>query len=181
MALLRVVSQIIGPNFFYFPFKPRPAEKQEKCISSIHSKSEKVCGFYFSISKNLRKKCVNRDNDKSANINQKSKKCIIWKLMSKRIKKCVYHDYMLCKTFLHTLVFEETSSPLFLTYCRIDIFCILRKSFCGKFQIVCGFYNPANPAFRMYGFLFGSSLNPFPQLQFSAERYERTQVLGHLS
>ena len=27
---------------------------------SIHSKSEKVCGFYFSVSKNLRKKCVNR-------------------------------------------------------------------------------------------------------------------------
>ena len=26
---------------------------------SIHSKSEKVCGFYFSVSKNLRKKCVN--------------------------------------------------------------------------------------------------------------------------
>ena len=44
---------------------------------SIHSKSEKVCGFYFSISKNLRKKCVNRDNDKSAYINQKSKECII--------------------------------------------------------------------------------------------------------
>ena len=58
---------------------------------------------------------------------------------------------MLCKTFLHTLVFEEASSPLFLTYCRIDIFGVFRKSFSGKFQIVCGFWNPANPAFRMYG------------------------------
>jgi len=28
----------------------------------IHSKSKKVCGFYFSVSKNLRKKCVNRDD-----------------------------------------------------------------------------------------------------------------------
>ena len=71
--------------------------------------------------------------------------------MSKQIKKCAYYDYMLCKTFLHTLVFEEASSPLFLTYCRIDIFRVLRQSFCGKFQIVCGFWNPANPAFRMYG------------------------------
>ena len=70
--------------------------------------------------------------------------------MSKRIKKCVYYDYMLCKTFLHTLVFEDASSPLFLTYCRIDIFRVLRQSFCGKFQIVCGFWNPANPVFRMY-------------------------------
>ena len=70
--------------------------------------------------------------------------------MSKQIKKCAYYDYMLCKTFLHTLVFEDASSPLFLTYCRIDIFRVLRQSFCGKFQIVCGFWNPANPAFRMY-------------------------------
>ena len=29
----------------------------------IHSKSAKICGFYFSTSKNLRKKCVNRDNE----------------------------------------------------------------------------------------------------------------------
>ena len=38
---------------------------------------------------------------------------------------------------------------LSLTYCRIGIFRALRQSFCGKFQIVCGFWNPANPAFRM--------------------------------
>ena len=42
-------------------------------------------------------------------------------------------------------------SPLFVTYCRIDIFRVLGQSFCGKFKIVCGFWNPANPAFRMYG------------------------------
>jgi len=71
--------------------------------------------------------------------------------MSKQIKKCAYYDYMLCKTFLHTLLFEDASSLLFLTYCRIDIFRVLRQSFCGKFQIACGFWNPANPAFRMYG------------------------------
>ena len=70
--------------------------------------------------------------------------------MSKQIKKCAYYDYMLCKTFLHTLVFEDASSPLFLTYCKIDIFRARRQSFCGKFQIVCGFWNPANPTFRMY-------------------------------
>ena len=70
--------------------------------------------------------------------------------MSKQIKKSAYYDYMLCKTFLHTLVFEDASSPFFLTYCRIYIFRVLREFFCGKFQIVCGFWNPANPAFRMY-------------------------------
>ena len=71
--------------------------------------------------------------------------------MSKRYKMCVYYEYMLCKTFLHTLVFQDASSPLFLKYCIIDIFRFLRQSFCGKFKIVCGFWNPANPAFRMYG------------------------------
>ena len=73
--------------------------------------------------------------------------------MSKQIKKCAYYDYMLCKTFLHTLVFEDASSPFFLTYCRIDIFRVLRQSFCGKFQIVCGVWTPATPAFRMYGYI----------------------------
>ena len=34
--------------------------------------------------------------------------------------------------------------------CRIDSFRVLRQSFYGKFQIVCGFWNPANPTFRMY-------------------------------
>ena len=80
--------------------------------------------------------------------------------MSKQIKKCAFYDYMLCKTFLHTLVFEDASSPLFLAYCRIDIFRVLRQFFCRKFQIVCGFWNPANPAFRMYGhFLFNDPSN----------------------
>ena len=71
--------------------------------------------------------------------------------MLKRFKKCVYFHYMLCKTFLHTLVFADASSHSFLTFCRIDILRVLRQSFYGKFQILCGFWNPANPAFRMYG------------------------------
>ena len=70
--------------------------------------------------------------------------------MSKQIKKCAYYNCIFCKTFLHTLVFEDASSPLFLTFCIIHIFRVLRQSFCGKFQIVCGFWNPANPVFRMY-------------------------------
>ena len=86
--------------------------------------------------------------------------------MSKQIKKCAYYDYMLCKTFLHTLVFEDASSPLFLTYCRIDIFRVLRQSFCGKFQIVCGFWNPANPVFRMYGHTPLTLISFSPQLYF---------------
>ena len=39
----------------------------------------------------------------------------------------------------------------FYTHCRIDSFCVLRQSFCGKFKIFCGFRNPQNPLFRMYG------------------------------
>ena len=49
-----------------------------------------------------------------------------------------------------TLVFEDASSPLFLTHCQIDIFRVLRQSVCGKFQIVCGFWTPTNPPLRMY-------------------------------
>ena len=41
-------------------------------LIGIHSKSEKVCGFYFSISKKSAEKCVNRNGDKSAYINQKT-------------------------------------------------------------------------------------------------------------
>ena len=40
--------------------------------------------------------------------------------------------------------------PLFLTYWRIYSFYVLRQSFCGKFQIVCGVWTPVTPAFRMY-------------------------------
>ena len=32
----------------------------------------------------------------------------------------------------------------------IDSFCVLRQSFCRKFQIVCEVWTPATPAFRMY-------------------------------
>ena len=35
------------------------------------------------------------------------------------------------------------------------------QSFCGKFQIVCGFWNSANPAFRMYVFVVTGVLNLF--------------------
>ena len=78
---------------------------------------------------------------------------------------CVYYEYMLCKTFLHTLVFQDASSPLFLKYCIIDIFRFLRQSFCGKFKIVCGFWNPANPAFRMYDLIAGEYLENSPTYQ----------------
>ena len=74
--------------------------------------------------------------------------------MSKWIKKCVYFDCKSkCKTFLQTLVCEDASPP-----CRIDIFRVLRQSFCGKFQIVCGFWNPANPTFRMYAYTLSIGL-----------------------
>ena len=31
-----------------------------------------------------------------------------------------------------------------------DSFRVLRQSFCGKFKIICGFSEPAEPAFWMY-------------------------------
>ena len=45
---------------------PQPSEveakvKMEVRDVAIHSKSEKVCGVCFSVTKNLRKKCVNLD------------------------------------------------------------------------------------------------------------------------
>ena len=40
-------------------------------------KVKKSAHSTFQSQKNLRKKCVNRNDDKSAYINQKSKKCII--------------------------------------------------------------------------------------------------------
>ena len=43
-------------------------------LNHIHSKSTKICGFFFSASKNLRKKCVNRDNKILW------QKCVSWKL-----------------------------------------------------------------------------------------------------
>ena len=49
--------------------KAQPAPKKATEQDTIHSKSEKVCGVCFSVTKKLRKKCVNLDIkfcDKSA-------------------------------------------------------------------------------------------------------------------
>ena len=48
-------------------------------LYSIHSKSEHVCGFYFSVSKNLRKKCVNSDGKISRQkcVNHKTHKNLV--------------------------------------------------------------------------------------------------------
>ena len=45
----------------------------------IHSKSEKVCGFYFSVSKNLREKCINSDGKISRQkcVNHKNHKNLV--------------------------------------------------------------------------------------------------------
>ena len=37
-------------------------DRMEEQVGNIHSKRAKICGFHFSVSKNLRKKCVNRDD-----------------------------------------------------------------------------------------------------------------------
>ena len=58
-------------------------------IWSIHSKSEKVCGVCFSVTKNLRKKYVNRDiksRQKYEKINKKSKNAPFKSKMSKDLK-----------------------------------------------------------------------------------------------
>ena len=59
----------------------------------IHSKSLRILLFNL---KNLRKKCVNRNDDKSAYINQKSKKCIIWTLNFKAHQE-------VCLLWLHVM------------------------------------------------------------------------------
>ena len=42
---------------------------------------------------------------------------------------------------------------LFLTHIEeFTVFRVLRQSFCGKFKIFCGFWEPAKPAFRMYDY-----------------------------
>ena len=58
------------------------------------------------------------------------------------------------RTYSARLFYTLWSSkmPLHLS-CRIDSFRVLRQSFCGKFQIVCGVWTPATPAFRMYGYI----------------------------
>ena len=45
----------------YTHFVANPILSQMSAVLGIHSKSEKVCGVKFSVSKNLRKKCVNFD------------------------------------------------------------------------------------------------------------------------
>ena len=67
-------------KFFKWPSSNCFAGLRLMDTNLIHSKSEKV---HFSVSKNLRKKCANRDDKilrQKCVINQKSKKCIIQKL-----------------------------------------------------------------------------------------------------
>ena len=63
-------------------------------LKLIHSKSKKVCGFHFSVSKNLRIKCVNSNNkisrQKCVNQSKVVRNASFENKMSKRIKKCVY-------------------------------------------------------------------------------------------
>ena len=69
---------------------PNFAWKGTKCFScaetydvprtfTIHSKSEQVCGFYFSVSKNVRKKCINSDGKISRQkcVNHKNHKNLV--------------------------------------------------------------------------------------------------------
>ena len=73
--------------------------------------------------------------------------------MPKQIQKCVCYDQNNALKWLgmsKSRMAAMASSPLFLIYCRFDSFCVLRQSFCGKFQIVCGVWTPETPAFRMY-------------------------------
>ena len=64
MSKIQMDSLVLLP----FPAKQfalktvRHGYESGKSRGHIHSKSKKVCGFHFSVSKNLRKKCVNRDD-----------------------------------------------------------------------------------------------------------------------
>ena len=53
--------------------------------------------------------------------------------------KCLLNFF--CKTFQHTLVFEDASWPFFfITHCRVDSLRVLRQSFCGKFTVFIGIF-----------------------------------------
>ena len=99
---------------------------------------QKICNF-------PQKDCL-RTRKLSFSVPESQQFCNVLQI---KVKKCAY-DYMLCMTFLHSLVFEVASSPLFLTYCKIDFFRVLRQSFCGKLQIFCRVWTPGTLAFRMY-------------------------------
>ena len=34
--------------------------------------------------------------------------------------------------------------------CKLDSLCVARQSLCKKFQLICGFFHPADPTFRMF-------------------------------
>ena len=79
-------------------------------------------------------------------INQKSNKCIIQKQNVKRSKTRTLLSEI--GGFYAKLV--DGPSPLFITHFRIYICRVLRQSFCRKFKIFCIFWNPRNPACRIY-------------------------------
>ena len=43
-------------------------------------------------------------------------------------------------------IIREKLQCKFSWQCKLNNFCVPRKSFYGKFQIICGFFHPANPA-----------------------------------
>ena len=119
----------------------------EKQVCFIHPKSKNVCGFHFSVQNNLRKKCVNSHDkilrQKCVNyrnsimfFKKKGQTIIYWQL-----RQCLGRSEtknMLCKTFQHILVFQDACWP-FLTHCKIDSFCVLKQSFCGKLRFSADF------------------------------------------
>ena len=48
-------------------------------------------------------------------------------------------------------------SPLFVTYCRIDIFRVLRQSFCGKFEFSAESGHPGYPLLGCMTYLLAHS------------------------
>ena len=114
----------------------------------IHSKSENFCGVCLSVSKHLRKKCANLDDNilrqrcgnhtNSKNFVSKGHFCwgyTLCKCLNLRFKQWLNIIWVILQFYLWK-------------QWNLDSFCILSQSFCGKFKIICGVWTPGSPTFR---------------------------------
>ena len=116
----------------------------------IHSKSEKGRGVYFSVSKHLRKKCINLYD------NILRQRCVNHPNSKNFVSKGIFcWGYTLFKCL--NLIFKQWLNIIWVILqfylwkqWNLDSFCVLSQSFCGKFKIICGVRTPGSPTFRMY-------------------------------
>ena len=107
----------------------------------IHSKSEKVCGVCFSVSKHLRKKCINLDNNilRHMCVNHPNSKNFVSKGHF-----CCGYSLLTCFQ-LRFKQWMNIVGGVFQFY-----LCALSQYSCKKFKIIRGVQTPGTLTFRMY-------------------------------